>query len=230
VAILIAEDDAHLRAGLIDLLTLEGYACVGAADGPEALAAFRRAKPDLCLFDVVMPGLDGLALLRTIRAENADVPIVLLSARGAEMDRVIGLELGADDYIAKPFSAREVLARIKGALRRVRSTESSNARVVMGDLIIDVKALRAYRGAGGIDLTKRELAILLALYNRTGQPVSRDDLFDIGWGRGFMPNSRALDQYVSALRRKIEIDPARPRIIQTVHGVGYRHDANPAAL
>lgn len=224
-SILVADDDAHLRAGLVDLLTLEGYACLGEADGDAALATFRRTRPSLCLLDVVMPGLDGLALCRTIRKEDVHVPILLLSARGAEMDRVIGLEIGADDYIAKPFSAREVLARIKAALRRAQLTVPVDPRVTMGDLVLDTPGLRAHRGDIRIDLTKRELSILLLLHARVGKAVSRNELFDLAWGRGFMPNSRALDQYISALRRKIEVDPARPRIIQTVHGVGYRYDA-----
>jgi DNA-binding response OmpR family regulator len=228
--ILIAEDDANLRAGLVDLLTLEGLACVVAEDGEAAWRAYAQEKPDLCLFDVMMPGLDGLDLCRRIRAGDPATPILLLSARGAEIDRVVGLEIGADDYIAKPFSARELAARIKAALRRTRATQPPDAapaepgRLRMGDLLIDPKALRAWRGERSIDLAPRELAILQALLARKGKAVTRDELFDLAWGRDYMPNSRALDQYVSSLRRKIELDPARPRIVTTVHGVGYRHD------
>ncbi len=183
-----------------------------------------------------MPRLDGLDLCRRIRARDPHVPILLLSARGAEIDRVIGLEIGADDYISKPFSARELVARIKAGLRRAkvaRPAENVEAaaepeRFRMGDLEIDPAALRAWRGqaTGGqaIDLAPRELAILQALRARKGKAVTRDELFDLAWGRDYMPNSRALDQYVSVLRRKIEIDPARPRIVTTVHGVGYRFD------
>ncbi len=230
--ILIAEDDPNLRAGLVDLLTLEGIDCIVAEDGETAWRAFVEQTPDLCLFDVMMPQLDGLDLCRRIRARDLHTPILLLSARGAEIDRVIGLEIGADDYIAKPFSARELVARIKAGLRRVKvaapAAENAAAkeagRMNMGDLEIDPEALRARRGGQTIDLAPRELAILKLLLAREGKAVSRDDLFDIAWGRDYMPNSRALDQYVSSLRRKIEIDPARPRIIKTVHGVGYRYD------
>ncbi|WP_298421105.1 response regulator transcription factor [Rhodoblastus sp.] len=230
--ILIAEDDPNLRAGLVDLLTLEGIDCIVAEDGEAAWRAFVEQTPDLCLFDVMMPQLDGLDLCRRIRARDLHTPILLLSARGAEIDRVIGLEIGADDYIAKPFSARELVARIKAGLRRVKvaapAAENAAAkeagRMNMGDLEIDPEALRARRGGQTIDLAPRELAILKLLLAREGKAVSRDDLFDIAWGRDYMPNSRALDQYVSSLRRKIEIDPARPRIIKTVHGVGYRYD------
>jgi two-component system, OmpR family, alkaline phosphatase synthesis response regulator PhoP len=243
MTILIAEDDPHLRNGIVDLLTLEGFPCQVAEDGAKALALFRQAKPDLCVFDVMMPAMDGLTLCREIRRLDPLVPILLLSARGEETDRVRGLDVGADDYVAKPFGARELIARIRAALRRAKAQESQtedgkeangamaaskaepSARVKMDDLDVDPKAMRAYRGDVKIDLTAREVAILLTLYERRGQAVSRDELFDLCWGRGFMPNSRALDQYVSALRKKIELDPANPRIIRTVHGVGYRHEA-----
>lgn len=242
MSILIAEDDPHLRNGIVDLLTLEGYPCQVAEDGAKALALFQQEKPDLCVFDVMMPQMDGLTLCREIRRLDPLVPILLLSARGEETDRVRGLDVGADDYVAKPFGARELIARVKAALRRAKAQESQSAgqttnqnhtqtakpetaRIKMGDLEIDPKAMRAFRGETKIDLTSREVAILLTLYERRGQAVSRDELFDLCWGRGFMPNSRALDQYVSALRKKIELDPANPKIIRTVHGVGYRHEA-----
>jgi two-component system alkaline phosphatase synthesis response regulator PhoP len=237
--ILIAEDDPNLRAGLVDLLSLEGIDCVVAEDGESAWRAFNEEAPSLCLFDVMMPHLDGLDLCRRIRAQDSRTPILLLSAKGAEIDRVIGLEIGADDYIAKPFSARELVARIKAGLRRAKAAQSAvqsaaetaeaapsapPERVRMGDLEIDREALRAFREGQSIDLAPRELAILLALLARKGKAVSRDELFDVAWGRDYMPNSRALDQYVSGLRRKVEIDPAHPRIVKTVHGVGYRYD------
>jgi two-component system, OmpR family, alkaline phosphatase synthesis response regulator PhoP len=230
VKLLVADDDAHLLKGLVELLTRAGFDCVGAEDGERALAAFREDKPALCLFDVLMPGMDGLSLCREIRALDARVPIILLSARDAEIDRVIGLEIGADDYIVKPFGPRELVARIKVALRRAADVDSaappSDAPFAMGDLRIDATALRAFRGRQSIDLSRREATILKILFDRSGKPVSRNDLLDLAWGPNFMPDSRALDQYISSLRRKIEADPARPRIIKTVHGVGYRYDAD----
>ena len=205
-----------------------GFTCRVADDGAKALALFRQEKPKICVFDVMMPVMDGLSLLAEVRKLDPAVPILLLSARGEEGDRVKGLEIGADDYIAKPFSARELVARIKAALRRVRAQgpaqPDAESRIHMGDIVVDQRAMRAFRGEQKIDLTNREVAILATLYARRGQAVSRDELFDVAWGRDYMPNSRALDQYVSALRKKIEIDPAAPRIIRTVHGVGYRHD------
>ncbi len=231
MSILIAEDDQHLRDGLVDLLSLEGYSCRVADDGAKALALFLQEKPDICIFDVMMPVMDGLTLLREVRKLDTAVPILLLSARGEEGDRVRGLEIGADDYIGKPFSARELVARIKAALRRTKvqaPMHEPEGRIHMGDIAIDSKAMRAFRGDHKIDLTNREVAILAALFERRGQAVSRDELFDLAWGRDYMPNSRALDQYVSALRKKIELDPAAPRIIRTVHGVGYRYDVDEA--
>ncbi len=228
--LLVADDDAHLLKGLVELLTRAGFDCVGAEDGELALAAFREDRPALCLFDVLMPGMDGLSLCREIRALDARIPIILLSARDAEIDRVIGLEIGADDYIVKPFGPRELVARIKVALRRATGVDSaappSDAPFAMGDLRIDATALRAFRGLQSIDLSRREATILKILFDRSGKPVSRNDLLDLAWGPNFMPDSRALDQYISSLRRKIEADPARPRIIKTVHGVGYRYDAD----
>jgi two-component system, OmpR family, alkaline phosphatase synthesis response regulator PhoP len=230
VKLLVADDDAHLLKGLVELLTRAGFDCLGVENGERALAAFRREKPALCLLDVLMPGLDGLSLCREIRALDARVPIILVSARDAEIDRVIGLEIGADDYIVKPFGPRELVARVKVALRRGAGSDSvaapSDASFVMGDLRIDPTALRAFRGPQFIDLSRREATILRILFDRSGRPVSRNDLLDLAWGPNFMPDSRALDQYISSLRRKIEADPVKPRIIKTVHGVGYRYDAD----
>ncbi len=226
--LLVADDDAHLLKGLVELLTRAGFECVSAEDGERALAAFREDRPALCLFDVLMPGMDGLSLCREIRALDARIPIILLSARDAEIDRVIGLEIGADDYVVKPFGPRELVARINVALRRATGVipvaAPSDDSFAMGDLRIDPTALRAFRGRQNIDLSRRETTILRILFDRSGKPVSRNDLLDLAWGPNFMPDSRALDQYISSLRRKIEADPAKPRIIKTVHGVGYRYD------
>jgi DNA-binding response OmpR family regulator len=226
--LLVAEDDLHLLKGLIELLTRAGFNCLGVADGEQALAAFREKKPALCLLDVLMPGMDGLSLCREIRALDPHIPILLLSARDAEIDRVIGLEIGADDYIVKPFGPRELVARVKVALRRrgnePAGTDASGADFIMGDLRVDEMALRAFRGQHFIDLSRREVTLLKILFDRRGKPVARNDLLDLAWGENFMPDSRALDQYISSLRRKIEKDPAKPKIIKTVHGIGYRYD------
>lgn len=224
--LLAADDDPNLLNGLVELLSRAGFDCLGVGDGATALAAFRAEKPALCLLDVLMPGLDGLSLCREIRALDPRVPIILLSARDAEIDRVLGLEMGADDYIVKPFGPRELVARVKSALRRAAPTEVAEAgqSFMMGDLCVDPVALRAFRGSRAIDLSRREITVLQILFRRAGRPVARNDLLDLAWGPDFMPDSRALDQYISSLRRKIEADPAHPRLIRTVHGVGYRFD------
>jgi two-component system, OmpR family, alkaline phosphatase synthesis response regulator PhoP len=231
VRILIADDDLHLRRGIADLLALEGFETVVAEDGVAAWDAFRTHRPEFCILDVMMPRMDGLDLCRAIRRDDLQVPILLLTARGQEIDRVVGLEIGADDYVAKPFGSRELVARIRAILRRTRRDEPAGpapacptGRFRMDDIDIDPKALRAFRDGRGIDLTSREVSLLSVLHARAGQAVRRDELFDLCWGRDYMPNSRSLDQYVSALRRKIERDPASPRIIRSVHGVGYRFE------
>lgn len=236
--VLIVEDDPHLRRGLADLLALEGYVCAAAADGEEGLARHADFSPDFCLIDVAMPKMDGLSLCRELRRRGAATPILLLTARGDEIDRVIGLEAGADDYVAKPFGPRELVARMRAIARRCVPSAATSALAsataddcfIVGDVTIDRRALKARRGDGApaADLTAREVKILDLLARRAGQAVSRDDIFDACWGRDFMPNSRALDQSISVLRRKIERDPADPQVIRTVHGVGYRYEPAPA--
>lgn len=229
--ILIAEDDGHLRQGLADLLALEGFATAVAEDGARALEAFAVSPPDFCILDVTMPGLDGFEVCKAIRARGYDVPILFLTARTEEIDRVLGFGLGADDYVGKPFSSRELVARIHAIARR-RSPLVAGATGVaesgcftMRDLRIDPPALRAFRGDRAIDLSQRELNVLRLLHDRVGLAVSRNELYDKCWGRAYFPNSRALDQFVAALRRKIERHAASPAIISTVHGIGYRYDA-----
>lgn len=190
-----------------------------------AVAAFAAHRPDFCILDVSMPKMDGFEVCRRIRARNAFVPVLFLTARNEEIDRVLGLELGADDYMGKPFGAQELVARVKAILRRTGSTPSApDQPFTMGDLEIDPEALRARRQGVVLQLTTREVAVLKTLYDRAGRVVSRDQLYDSCWGHGHFPNSRALDQFVSVLRRKVEIDPSHPRIVVTVHGAGYRFD------
>lgn len=225
--ILIAEDDANLRRGLADLLQLEGFKTVTAECGTTAVALFQSAMPDFCILDVSMPGMDGFEACRTIRASGSKVPILFLTARNEEIDRVLGLGLGADDYMGKPFGAKELIARIHAIARRsMASAKPSTDQpvFVMAGLKIDARALRAYRGDTMIPLTSRELAVLQLLYRHPRIVVSRNQLYDECWGQEHFSNSRALDQFISALRRKIEVDPKEPRIIATVHGAGYRFD------
>jgi two-component system alkaline phosphatase synthesis response regulator PhoP len=227
--ILIAEDDPNLRRGLAELLQLEGFSTITAQDGASALTAFAKTPPDFCILDVSMPVMDGFEACKRIRQKNAQVPILFLTARNEEIDRILGLGLGADDYMGKPFSTQELIARIKAIRRRSVVTASAAAGsgpsvFVMCDLKIDPRALRAYRTSIAIALSPREAAVLKFFHDRAGLVVSRDELYDQCWGLEHFPNSRALDQFISALRRKIENNPASPRIIATVHGAGYRFD------
>jgi len=225
--ILIAEDDANLRRGLAELLQLEGFQTKTAECGLSAVAAFQAMPPDFCILDVAMPGLDGFEVCKRIREVNPHVPVLFLTARNEEIDRLLGLGLGADDYMGKPFSAPELIARIRAICRRAAAIPSAAVtdRVFsMRDLRIDPRALRAYRNDAAIGLSPREVAVLKFLHQRAGFVVSRDDLYDSCWGRDHFPNSRALDQFISGLRRKIELDPSSPSIICTVHGAGYRYD------
>ena len=225
--ILIAEDDANLRQGLAELLQLEGFDTCTAECGATAISAFERMQPDFCILDVTMPGQDGFEVCKSIRGSNPHVPILFLTARNEEIDRVLGLGLGADDYMGKPFGAQELIARIKAIHRRAAAASpasTSDGTFIMCDLRVDPRALRAYRGPTTIGLSPRDVTVLRFLHQHSGFVVSRDQLYDHCWGQGHFANSRALDQFISALRRKIESDPSAPRIIATVHGAGYRFD------
>jgi two-component system, OmpR family, alkaline phosphatase synthesis response regulator PhoP len=225
--VLVAEDDPNIREGLIEILQDEGYETVGARDGTEALALFEKKKPDFVCLDIMMPGQSGYDVCRAIRRTDLRVPIVFITAKSEEIDKVLGLELGADDFITKPFGVKEVVARIRAVSRRClaerRDTTSSDS-FVMVDLEIVPNELRARRGTTIIDLSLREVRLLKLLFDHANEVVSRDLLFNECWGLDFVPNSRTLDQHVSQLRKRIEVDVKNPRIIKTVHGVGYRFE------
>jgi len=228
IKVLVAEDDVLIRSGLLEILEAEGYATVAAADGPEALAAFRSERPDFVCLDIMMPGMSGYDVCRAIRREDARVPIVFISARSEEIDKVVGLELGADDFIVKPFGVREVVARIRAVTRRCLAQRDQAgtppARFAIGDLEVTPAELRARRGDETVELSLREVKLLELFARRRGEVLDRGAIFDEVWGASFFPSSRTLDQHIAKLRKKIEVDPASPRIILTVHGVGYRHD------
>lgn len=231
--ILIAEDDDLIREGLQTFLEREGFAVVAARDGEEALAFYDQARPGFVILDIMMPRLGGYDVCRRLRQRDTATPILFLSARGEEIDRVVGLELGADDFLVKPFGSRELLARINAILRRSKSAPAGGGAppqssvFVMDDLEIHPDELRARRGLNWIDLGPRDLAILRMLHERKGKVVDRGDLFEACWGATYPGSTRAVDQHLSQLRRKIEVDPANPRIIRTVHGAGYRFEMVP---
>lgn len=223
--ILIAEDDLNIRQGLEKALSREGYTIIVAENGLVALEKYQTEQPDFIILDIMMPELDGYTVCRDIRKHNEHIPIVFLSAKDEEIDRVVGLELGADDYISKPFGIHEVRARIKTIARRcLRETnEQEGQSFLFGDLTIHPNQLCACRGELRIDLTLREVKILHCLYHNKNQVVTRDMLFNQAWGYEHIPNSRTLDQHISKLRRLIEHDSNNPKLIKTVHGLGYRY-------
>jgi DNA-binding response OmpR family regulator len=225
--VLIAEDDDHIRNGLAEVLQGEGYQTVCARDGIEALQLYEREKPQFVCLDIMMPGVDGYEVCRRIRRGDPNVPVIFISAKSEEVDRVVGLELGADDFIQKPFGVREVIARIRAVTRRYTAAQTGRikaAPMVMGDLTVLPDELRARRRDAVIDLSLRDVRMLELLHRNRGKVVDRNTFFDECWGREYMPSSRTLDQHIAQLRRRIEIDPKSPAIILTVHGVGYRYD------
>jgi two-component system, OmpR family, alkaline phosphatase synthesis response regulator PhoP len=225
--ILIAEDDPNILNGLVDIFQNEGYKTIKAKNGKEALQLYLKHKPDFICLDIMMPDISGYDICRKIRNDNPDVPVIFISAKSEEIDKVLGLELGADDYIVKPFGVREVVARIRAITRRaLAKTRKANAPdyFVMRDVQVFPDQLRAKRRDTVIDLSLRDIDILAVLFENKNRPVTRYELFNQAWGLDHIPNSRTLDQHISQLRKKIELDPKEPQIIETVQGIGYRYN------
>lgn len=225
--VLIAEDDPNILTGICEILEEEGYQPVPARDGQQALDLHAQEEIDFVVLDIMMPRVNGYDVCRNIRKQNPTIPIIFLSAKSEEIDKVIGLELGADDYIMKPFGIKEFLARIRAVSRRclrAKDSPSQPQAFWLDDLEVLPGELRARRGEQTIDLSLRDLKILTLLHERPSQVLDRNLLFNACWGVDYLPNSRALDQHISQLRKKIERDPKTPSIIQTVHGSGYRYD------
>lgn len=220
MTILLADDDPVTLESLAACLQPEGFRTLMARDGAEALELWRKHRPDLLCLDIMMPGIDGYEVCRRVRAEDAVVPVLFVSAKSEEVDVVVGLRLGADDFVRKPFGKHELIARIGVALRRAQTSQTASAGLQIGPLRIVPSELRAQRGEDSIDLTPRELSILRLLHERAGQVISRDTFLDVCWGLDYMPESRTLDQHIAKLRKKIERECEE--IIETVRGVGYR--------
>jgi len=220
--ILLVEDDATLRHTLALNLRAEGYQLLEAEDGESGLASARAETPDLVVLDVMLPRLDGLTVCRLLRRESS-VPIMLLTARGAEADKIIGLETGADDYIVKPFSLGEFLARVRAALRR-RAAAPSGDVLTSGDLRLDLAARRVALAGRPVILAPREFDLLALLLRHRGAVMSRGLLLARIWGDDYVGDDRTVDVHIHWLRQKLEKDPARPVLIQTVRGVGYRFE------
>jgi DNA-binding response OmpR family regulator len=223
--ILVADDEPTLVATLKYNLERESYGVITAADGESALAAARAHRPDLILLDLMMPGLNGLEVCRIIRRET-HVPILILTARGAETDKVAGLEIGADDYVTKPFSVRELMARVRALLRRSENAPAPEAEIVSsGDLTIDVRKRTVSRDGVGLALKPKEFELLSFFARNPGKAFTRDQLLNQIWGYDFAGDTRTVDVHVRWLRQKIEDEPERPTRVITVRGVGYRFDA-----
>ncbi|RST04513.1 DNA-binding response regulator [Streptomyces sp. WAC07149] len=218
--VLVVEDDPGVRSTLDQLLRFEGYRVVQAADGIQGLAVLDREEPDLALVDVVMPGLDGLSLCRTLRRRGDRLPVLVLTARDQVGDRVAGLDAGADDYLAKPFATEELLARIRALLRRTEAGAAASGALAAGDLTLDPAARSAVRGGRLLDLTKTEFDVLELLLAHQGKVLTRSQIYERIWGFDFDTTSRSLDVYIGYLRRKTE-EGGAPRIVHTVRNVGY---------
>jgi two-component system alkaline phosphatase synthesis response regulator PhoP len=221
--ILVVDDEARIVKLVRDYLERAGLTVLSARDGETALALARRERPDLIILDLMLPGVDGLDVCRRLRQESG-VPIIMLTARVEEADRVVGLELGADDYVTKPFSPRELVARVRATLRRAEGQVGPATVIRAGDVELDTAALAATVGGEPVDLTPTEFHLLAALARQPGRIFSREQLLEAVHGVAFEGYDRSIDSHVKNIRRKIEPDPHRPRYIQTVYGVGYRFD------
>jgi two-component system, OmpR family, alkaline phosphatase synthesis response regulator PhoP len=220
--VLIADDDPLTLEGLQACISPEGFATLAARDGREALALWEQHRPDLLCLDIMMPHVDGYEVCRRVRASDPDVPVLFLSAKSEEIDVVVGLQLGADDFIRKPFGKSELLARIRAVLRRSQQRSQPPRSFAMGDLTVYPLELRAERAGREIDLSPRECSILALFHERVGQVVDRDTLLNLCWGLEYYPESRTLDMQIAKLRKRIERDPTEPDLIETVRGAGYR--------
>lgn len=219
--ILIVEDEPNMMMGLKDNLEFEGYSVDTAADGETGLNKILEGNFDLVLLDVMLPKLSGLDVCRKVRENKMSVPVILLTAKGEEIDKVLGLEIGADDYVTKPFSLRELLARVKAVLRRAGGKGPGDASVNVGRLAVDFASYNASENGTDVSLSHKEFELLKYLVDHKNQTVSRDDLLKNVW-KDVYTTSRTIDNFVVKLRQKIESDPNNPKIIITVHGIGYK--------
>ncbi len=223
--ILVADDDKHLREGLATLLKNDGYECLTAVDGVDALTIYHSKKPDLCILDIMMPRMDGMQLCHLLRVKAPNMPILLLTALDKEIDQVKGLDLGADDYISKPFNSQTLLARVRALLRRNMRLKIREPELLSyNKLLINTGKMIASFEGNEVSLTQREQTFLLYMLKNTQQTLSRNQIFDHCWNTEYSPNSRTLDQFVSTVRQKMEKTLGTPRFITTVYGIGYKSD------
>src|SRR5216117_1092653 len=220
--ILIVEDEPAMVAGLRDNFEYEGYDVITAEDGVAGLERALADDPDLVVLDVMMPRMSGLDVCKQLKAKRPSIPIIMLTARGQEIDKVVGLELGADDYVTKPFSIRELLARVRAILRRTEGAKKRLARYRFADVELDFETYRAKKGDEPLDLSPREFELLRYLIERKGETVSREKLLEDVWGYESYPSTRTVDTHIAKLRAKIGDSGSEPRHILTIHGMGYK--------
>jgi DNA-binding response OmpR family regulator len=222
--ILVVEDDLAILRGLKDNLEFECYEVLTAQDGAQAYGLLKENKPDLVILDLMLPKMSGYDLCRKVRGEGITTPILMLTARGEEKDRVTGLDLGADDYVTKPFSVPELLARVRALIRRVQQSKTGDlpGELHFDNVSIDFKCFEARRAGNVLEMSRKEFGVLRLLAARAGEVVRRDELLDEVWGYDQFPTTRTVDNHIALLRGKLEEDPANPRRILTVYGVGYR--------
>jgi len=221
--VLVVEDEGPIVDILAYHLEKENFQVISAGTGPEGLASFSREHPDLVILDLMLPGLDGLAVCRGIRRISS-VPVLMLTAKGEEVDKVVGLEVGADDYVTKPFSTRELIARVRALVRRARLGPADDERLAVGALIFDAAGATLSVAGRNVDLTPREYALMRLIASRAPQPVRRQELLAGVWGPDFKGGERTVDVTVRRVREKVEVDPASPRYLRTRRGVGYYVD------
>ncbi len=222
--ILVVEDDLAILRGLKDNLEFESYDVLTAEDGERGYALLKEKKPDLVILDIMLPKMSGHELCRKVRGEGLTTPILMLTARGEEKDRVTGLDLGADDYVTKPFSVPELMARVRALIRRVQQSKTGDlpAELRFDDVIIDFKRFEAKKAGRVLEMSRKEFGVLRLLAARAGEVVRRDELLDEVWGYDQYPTTRTVDNHIALLRGKLEEDPTNPRRILTIYGVGYR--------
>jgi DNA-binding response OmpR family regulator len=220
--ILVVEDEPNMVAGLRDNFEFEGYEVITAGDGIEGLRRALEESPDLVILDVMMPRMSGLEVCKQIRAQRDSIPIIMLTARGQELDKVVGLELGADDYVTKPFSIRELLARVKAVLRRTAVVPKHQDQHSFGNVQVDLRRHRVLRSGKALEVSSKEFELLKYFICHSGETLTRDRLLEDVWGYENYPTTRTVDTHLVRLRQKLEPDPEQPQYFLTVHGTGYR--------
>ena len=220
--ILIVEDEPNMVSGLRDNFEFEGYEVITAPDGVAGLDRALRESPDLVVLDVMMPRMSGLDVCKQLKAKRPSVPVIMLTARGQEVDKVVGLELGADDYVTKPFSIRELLARVKAVLRRAQGLPKDQEKYSFGDIEVDLKKCQVSKHGRGLEFSSKEFDLLKYFLCHSGETLSRDKLLEDVWGYDHFPTTRTVDAHIVRLRQKLEPTPEEPKFILTVHGTGYK--------